>query len=114
VHATTDFARQVVKNDETFVICNSVGGCAGLQAALVGNDNSNDKLIKGVVLFNISLRMLHTSKQPALMRPLITALQYVSNCVTYLFINHTVHCKAYIYMPGSYTTKCMHRVKLQV
>jgi hypothetical protein len=75
---TADFARQVVKNDETFVICNSVGGCAGLQAALVGN-NDTEKLIKGIVLFNISLRMLHTSKQPALMRPLVTALQYVSD-----------------------------------
>ena len=33
--------------------------------------------IRGVVLFNISLRMLHTSKQPFYTRPLVSALQYV-------------------------------------
>lgn len=33
--------------------------------------------VMGVVLFNISLRMLHTTKQPALGRPFVTGLQYV-------------------------------------
>lgn len=33
--------------------------------------------VLGVVLFNISLRMLHTKKQTALSRPLVTGLQYV-------------------------------------
>ncbi|KAG5181483.1 Alpha/Beta hydrolase protein [Tribonema minus] len=67
-----DFAREVV-GKPVFIVCNSVGGCAGLQAAKVGGPSA----VKGVVLFNVSLRMLHTTKQPALLRPFVSGLQYV-------------------------------------
>lgn len=73
-----DFAREIVSSPsntdkEIFLVCNSVGGCAGLQASLVGGSS----LFKGIILFNISLRMLHTSKQPTYIRPFVKALQYV-------------------------------------
>jgi pimeloyl-ACP methyl ester carboxylesterase len=53
-----------------FVFCNSVGGVAGLQLAV-----DAPELVRGVVLINISLRGLHVTKQPALARPFIAALQ---------------------------------------
>jgi hypothetical protein len=48
-----------------------VAGLAGLQAAVVGGKER----IRGVQLLNISLRMLHESKQSPFMRPLVKALQ---------------------------------------
>ena len=51
-----------------FVACNSVGGVAGLQAAVDAPEK-----IKGVVLMNISLRGLHVTKQPPFARPFIKA-----------------------------------------
>ena len=54
-----------------FVACNSVGGVAGLQAAVDAPEK-----IKGVVLMNVSLRGLHVTKQPPFARPFIKALQH--------------------------------------
>ncbi|CAO2832881.1 unnamed protein product [Amaranthus hypochondriacus] len=64
-----DFCREVVK-DEAFFICNSIGGLVGLSAAV-----AEPQICKGLVLLNISLRMLHIKKQPPLGRPLIKGFQ---------------------------------------
>ncbi|GAB2226686.1 hypothetical protein Drorol1_Dr00022505 [Drosera rotundifolia] len=64
-----DFCLEIVK-DQAFFICNSVGGLVGLQAAVM-----EPKICKGIVLLNISLRMLHIKKQPLLGRPLVKAFQ---------------------------------------
>lgn len=52
------------------VTTNSVGGIAGLQAAI-----DDPLLVQGVQLMNVSLRMLHVSKQAPWQRPLVSALQ---------------------------------------
>lgn len=64
-----DFCRDVI-NDKAFFICNSIGGLVGLQAAVTEPD-----ICQGIVLLNISLRMLHIKKQPPLSKPLIKAFQ---------------------------------------
>ncbi|PQQ13273.1 pheophytinase chloroplastic isoform X2 [Prunus yedoensis var. nudiflora] len=64
-----DFCIDVVK-DEAFFICNSIGGLVGLQAAVM-----EPQLCKGIMLLNISLRMLHIKKQPWYGRPLIRSFQ---------------------------------------
>ncbi|CAN6693554.1 unnamed protein product [Malus baccata var. baccata] len=64
-----DFCTDVVKG-EAFFICNSIGGLVGLQAAVM-----EPQLCKGIMLLNISLRMLHISKQPWYGRPLIKSFQ---------------------------------------
>ncbi|KAF5725524.1 pheophytinase chloroplastic [Tripterygium wilfordii] len=64
-----DFCTDVIK-DEVFLICNSIGGLVGLQAAV-----SDPKICKGIFLLNISLRMLHIKKQPWFGRPLIRSFQ---------------------------------------
>ncbi|CAM9297733.1 unnamed protein product, partial [Chrysoparadoxa australica] len=69
-----DFTREVVGRKEVFLVANSVGGVVALQAAATA---ASDVHVKGAVLFNMSLRMLHTSKQAPLARPFTTALQYV-------------------------------------
>ena len=53
------FAAEVV-GEPAFIMCNSVGGVAGLQAAV-----DDPSLVRGVVLINVSLRGLHIKKQPA-------------------------------------------------
>ena len=53
-----------------FLMCNSVGGVAGLQAAIDKPMN-----VKGLCLINISMRALHVSKQPELLKPVIEAFQ---------------------------------------
>ena len=53
-----------------FLMCNSVGGVAGLQAALDKREN-----ILGLCLINISMRGLHVTKQPAFAKPIIEAFQ---------------------------------------
>ncbi|TFJ86040.1 hypothetical protein NSK_002860 [Nannochloropsis salina CCMP1776] len=53
-----------------YVVCNSVGGLVGLQLAVDRPD-----LVKGVMLLNISLRMLHLKKQPWFLKPFVKALQ---------------------------------------
>ncbi|XP_076924838.1 pheophytinase, chloroplastic-like [Bidens hawaiensis] len=60
-----DFCTEVVK-DEAFFICNSIGGLVGLQAAV-----ADPSICKGIMVLNISLRMLHITKQPWFGRPLI-------------------------------------------
>lgn len=66
-----DFCTDVVK-DEAFFICNSIGGLVGLQAAIM-----KPQICKGILLLNISLRMLHITKQPWFGRPFIRAFQNV-------------------------------------
>lgn len=72
-HPSTAFVQEVVKpkgEDGVYVVCNSVGGVAGLQLCLDRPD-----LVNGIMLLNISLRMLHIKKQPVLLRPFVAALQ---------------------------------------
>ncbi|KAJ7980580.1 Alpha/beta hydrolase fold [Quillaja saponaria] len=64
-----DFCIDVVK-DEAFFICNSIGGLVGLQAAV-----TEPQICKGIILLNISLRMLHIKKQPWFGRPFIRSFQ---------------------------------------
>ncbi|CAN0927309.1 Pheophytinase, chloroplastic, partial [Linum grandiflorum] len=66
-----DFCIEVV-NDEAFFICNSIGGLVGLQAAVM-----EPLRCKGIVLLNISLRMLHITKQPWFGRPFIRSFQNI-------------------------------------
>jgi pimeloyl-ACP methyl ester carboxylesterase len=63
------FIKDVV-GEPAFLMCNSVGGVAGLQAAV-----DDKELVRGVCLLNISLRGLHVTKQPAFAKPFIKALQ---------------------------------------
>ncbi|KAH7421874.1 hypothetical protein KP509_13G079000 [Ceratopteris richardii] len=63
------FRSEIVK-DKVFLICNSVGGIVGLQAAL--NDSNS---VSGLMLWNISLRMLHIKKQKLFARPFVKAFQ---------------------------------------
>ncbi|CAG9464986.1 unnamed protein product [Pedinophyceae sp. YPF-701] len=58
--------------EPTAVVCNSVGGIAGLQAAV-----DDPSLVTSVAVLNISLRMLHVSKQAPLSRPFVAAFQRV-------------------------------------
>ncbi|KAK8942925.1 hypothetical protein KSP39_PZI009530 [Platanthera zijinensis] len=64
-----DFCADVVK-DEAFFICNSIGGVVGLQAAIM-----EPQICKGIMLLNISLRMLHIKKQPWYGRSFIKSFQ---------------------------------------
>ncbi|KAK4420102.1 putative aminoacrylate hydrolase RutD [Sesamum alatum] len=64
-----DFCMEIVR-DEAFFVCNSIGGLVGLQAAVM-----DPAICKGIILLNISLRMLHIKKQPWYGRPLIKSFQ---------------------------------------
>jgi pimeloyl-ACP methyl ester carboxylesterase len=64
-----DFIKEKI-GQPTILTCNSVGGLAGLQAAI-----DEPELIPAVQVINISLRMLHESKQAPLAKPLVAALQ---------------------------------------
>ncbi|XP_062082202.1 pheophytinase, chloroplastic [Humulus lupulus] len=64
-----EFCKEVVKN-EAFFICNSIGGVVGLQAEIM-----EPSICKGIMLLNISLRMLHIKKQPWFARPFIRSFQ---------------------------------------
>ncbi|THG22662.1 hypothetical protein TEA_011529 [Camellia sinensis var. sinensis] len=64
-----DFCIDVVK-DKAFFICNSIGGVVGLQAAV-----REPEVCTGIILLNLSLRMLHIKKQPWYGRPLIRSFQ---------------------------------------
>ncbi|CAH9062596.1 unnamed protein product [Cuscuta epithymum] len=64
-----DFCNDVV-SDKAFFICNSIGGIVGLQAAVL-----EPGICKGVVVLNISLRMLHVKKQPWYGRRFIRSFQ---------------------------------------
>uniref|UniRef100_A0A0D9X0P8 AB hydrolase-1 domain-containing protein n=1 Tax=Leersia perrieri TaxID=77586 RepID=A0A0D9X0P8_9ORYZ len=63
------FCTEVVKS-EAFFICNSIGGLVGLQAAVM-----DPQKCEGIFLLNISLRMLHISKQPWFGKPFIKSFQ---------------------------------------
>lgn len=56
--------------EPAFLSCNSVGGIAGLQTA-----KDSPQLVRGVQIINISLRMLHVTKQAPWQRPLVASLQ---------------------------------------
>ena len=66
---TLQFIETVVKRP-CVLVCNSVGGIAGLECALRRPD-----LITGVVPINVSLRLLHVKKQSPWQRPLVAGLQ---------------------------------------
>nr|CAD1818477.1 unnamed protein product [Ananas comosus var. bracteatus] len=78
-----EFCAEVV-GDEAFFICNSIGGLVGLQAAVV-----KPQVCKGIVLLDISLRMLHIKKQPWYGRPFIKSFQSLlrNTAVGKLFYN---------------------------
>ncbi|XP_043690616.1 pheophytinase, chloroplastic isoform X2 [Telopea speciosissima] len=80
-----EFCIDVVK-DEAFFICNSIGGVVGLQAAVM-----EPQICKGIVLLNISLRMLHIKKQPWYGRPVIRSFQnFLRNTALGKFFYKTV------------------------
>lgn len=71
-----DFLSDVV-NDRAFLICNSVGGIVGLEAALMESQK-----VRGLMLINISLRMLHIKKQQWYVKPFVKQLQNVLRTTT--------------------------------
>ena len=76
VYTFENWARQLqsfideVVGEPAFIMCNSVGSVAGLQAAVDKPSN-----VRGVVMINPSLRGLHVKKQPAMIKPFVKALQ---------------------------------------
>ena len=66
---TIDFVNNVVK-EPVVVVSNSVGGLVALQAAVERPD-----IIKGVILIDISLRLLHIKKQSPLQKPIVKLVQ---------------------------------------
>jgi pimeloyl-ACP methyl ester carboxylesterase len=70
-YQTTSFVERTVR-EPCVLVSNSVGGVAALEAARTRPD-----LVKGVVLIDISLRLLHVKKQNPLTRPLVSVLQTV-------------------------------------
>ena len=66
---TTDFVDNVVK-EPVMLVSNSVGGLVALQAAMERPD-----IIKGVILIDISLRLLHITKQNPIQKPLVKLVQ---------------------------------------
>lgn len=66
-----DFSNNIVNSkDGVFAVCNSIGSCAGLQAAIDAPD-----LVNGVVICDPSLRMLNVKRQLPFATPLISAFQ---------------------------------------
>lgn len=74
-----DFITQKMGGKPTALICNSVGGLAGLQAAIddatATTSLSSSSLIAAVQVINISLRMLHIDKQTSWQRPIVKFIQ---------------------------------------
>jgi len=70
-----DFIDNVVK-DDAFLVTNSVGGIAGMSAAIQSKQSERRQRVRGVQLISVSLRLLHFEKQPVLQRPLTSALQW--------------------------------------
>ena len=68
---TTNFIENIVK-EPCVLVCNSVGGMVGMQAALTRPD-----LVKGIILIDVSLRLLHVKKQSPLTKPFVSLLQTV-------------------------------------
>ena len=66
-----DFVDEISEaNEKVFITCNSVGGIAGLQAAI-----KSPAKIASVQVMNISLRMLHIDKQADFVKPFVAVLQ---------------------------------------
>ncbi|MEW5304367.1 MAG: hypothetical protein WDW36_006980 [Sanguina aurantia] len=63
------FTQEMIQSP-AFLICNSVGGLAGLQASI-----THPELVRGVQLLDISLRGLHASRINPLARPFLSAFQ---------------------------------------
>ena len=59
-----------VAQEPVVLVANSVGGVAALQSAVTRPD-----LVKGIVLINLSMRMLHVKKQTFIQRPIVRAIQ---------------------------------------
>ena len=70
-YQTVSFLEKTVKSP-CILVANSVGCVAALEAARRRPD-----LIQGIVLIDISLRLLHVKKQNPLARPFVSALQTV-------------------------------------
>jgi pimeloyl-ACP methyl ester carboxylesterase len=77
-----DFITQKMGGKPTALICNSIGGLAGLQAAIdddatssSSSSSSSSSLIAAVQVINISLRMLHIDKQASWQRPIVKFIQ---------------------------------------
>ena len=64
-----DFIEKEVKQP-CILVCNSIGGVVGLQAVV-----NNPSSYQGVVLINMSLRMLNIRKQNPLIRPFVSLIQ---------------------------------------
>ncbi|GBG86941.1 hypothetical protein CBR_g44394 [Chara braunii] len=64
-----DFCHEVV-GSPAFLVCNSVGCITGLQVAVSAPD-----VVRGLVLLNVSLRLLHIKKQKWFAKPFIKAFQ---------------------------------------
>jgi len=64
-----DFAQQVVK-EPVFLVTNSIGGVAGLQAAV-----NKPELVRGVCLVTLSLRGLNIRKQSPFIKPFVRPFQ---------------------------------------
>ncbi|KAK9802832.1 hypothetical protein WJX73_004149 [Symbiochloris irregularis] len=84
------FIDQVV-GEPAFIICNSVGGLAGLQAAV--DDPSK---VRGVQVMNISLRLLHVRNQPEWKKPFVRGFQSLlrDTPLGELFFNQLANSKA--------------------
>lgn len=68
----------VPPEQEVVLVCNSVGGITGMQAAVAEASRRSDaaqRRIKGIMLIDLSLRMLHVTKTAPAARPLVAALQ---------------------------------------
>ena len=70
-YQTVSFLEKEVKSP-CILVANSVGCVAALEAARTRPD-----LIQGIILIDISLRLLHVKKQNPLARPFVSALQTV-------------------------------------
>jgi len=64
-----DFIEEVV-GDKAFAICNSIGSCAGMQAAI-----DYPESLRGVMILDPSLRLLNVKRQNPMGIPVVTAFQ---------------------------------------
>lgn len=104
---TTTFIRDVVKKP-TILVCNSVGGVAGLQAALAYDSK---KMIQGIVLIDVSLRLLHVKKQNPLQKvvvPIIQQLLRETSIGSYFFKQVSLNPKLLFHLQSA--TKAFHNI----
>ena len=67
---TFAFIKEVMREEKVYLATNSVGGITALQLAV-----DNPEVVKGLVVTNPSLRMLHIEKQSAFVRPFVKLFQ---------------------------------------